>query len=254
LSSIGRRANYIERTFGLDIYKLIGILMLGGLVQGTAGFGFGLFTMGMLAIMIPVQDAVVLVSILSLGSILLNLWSVRHDIEWRQALPIIVTALPATALGVYLLGQLPTETLRAGIAIMIVGGCLAALISPHEAAIESSWPWAYLAGAVGGVFGGGLNMSGPPVVLYSLFRGWEKTLAKGVMSAYFLAVSCVRVPLLFASGYATWPLVRQALLLFVPALAASYAGTQLFDRLNAQAFRYVTTGLLLALAGKILLT
>ncbi len=231
-----------------DTLLLLIIILASGLIQGVSGFGFGLFAMGAMALIMPVTDAVVVVAIVTLSSIILNLWSVRKDIPWREAWPIIIGAIPTTIVGVLLLRHLNATTLRIGIAVMILGGCAVSMFHTERALIRRAFPWAHISGLVGGLFGGALNMGGPPIVLYALLRAWDKGQAKGAMSAYFFVTGVLRVILHVAAGTATWPLVRQSLLLIIPTVAASYLGVLIFRRLSTRAFRYAVTGLLVFLA------
>ena len=228
------------------------IILLSGLIQGITGFGFGLFAMGALVLVMPIREATVIVAILSLGSALVNLWSVWRHIPWRDVWPIVGPALPMTVFGVLLLQWVPAEILKAGVAVMILAGCAVTFWQPPRPLVNRPFPVAYLAGLVGGVFGGALNMGGPPVVLYTLLRGWEKTKAKCIMSAFFLTTGIVRVAMHLMTGAATAPLLRTALLLMLPALGATYLGVRIFRRISTRTFRYAAAALLVGLAARIL--
>lgn len=235
-----------------DSLLLLGVILAASLIQGTAGFGFGLFSMGILAVMMPVADAAVIVAILGLVTTTVNVYTVRREIPWRELWPVVVTAAPATAVGVYLLATLDPHILRAAVAAMILVGCAVTLWSPRKARLRRAWPWAYISGAVGGVFGGGINMGGPPVVLYSLLRGWDKGVAKALMSSYFFVTSVIRVAGQVVTGIATPALIRQSLLLTAPTLLGCLLGTWLFSRMSNRVFRYLATALLVGLAIRLL--
>ncbi len=235
-----------------DYWLLLGVVLIASLIQGTSGFGFGLFSMGVLAMLMPVSEAAVLVAVLGLFSTMVNLWTVRHAVPWREAWPVIAVAVPLTLVGVLLLKSLNDRILRIAVAVAILAGCAVALWSPKRARISRTWPWGYLAGAVGGVFGGALNMGGPPVVLYTLFRGWEKDVAKGLMSAFFFSTSIARLAGQAGAGIATWPLVQLSLYLVIPTLLASWVGTRVFSRMSTRTFRYAATAILVGLAVKLL--
>ena len=233
---------------------LVLIIAIAGLIQGTAGFGLGLFAMGVLAMVIPLEEAITFVSMAILCSTMLNLWRVRKSVVWREGLPILAAAIPTTVIGVYLLKNADPDLLRTGLAVIIVAGCLVTLWSPGTARIHKPFPWAYFAGGVGGLFGGALSTGGPPVVLYALLRGWEKAETKGTMSVYFLGTAVFRTALLIATGVATGPRIAKGLALLVPAMAGAYLGTRVFRRMSTRLFRFAATGLLALLAIRIVLT
>jgi uncharacterized membrane protein YfcA len=232
---------------------VIAIILLSGLIQGITGFGFGLFSMGALVLIMPVRDATVIIAILSLASATLNLWSTRKNIPWRDALPVTAAAVPTTIIGVWLLRSTPTEVLKAGIAVMILVGCAVTFWQPKRQLINKPLPAAVGTGALAGLFGGALNMGGPPIVLYTLLRGWDKTEAKCVMSLFFFVTGMLRVAMHGITGNLTAALAWRSLLLLVPALAATFAGVRIFRRLSTRAFRYSAAGLLVVLALRILL-
>jgi hypothetical protein len=238
--------------FDTNTLWIIATIAVGSLIQGVAGFGLGLFAMGILVLLLPVSEAVVVLAILGLFSTAYNLWSVRHAISWQETWPILVTTVPATAAGAYLLTSLPTEILRQALAVMILAGCLATLGTGDRDRLGRAFPWAYLAGLLGGLWGGALNVGGPPAVIYTLWRGWDKQRTKAVLSAYFFVSSLVRVPVHFMTGAATPEVLRRSLIILPFSLLATYCGTRLFRRLSNRYFRYASLGLLVALGLRIL--
>ena len=236
-----------------DIVTLVSIFAAAGLVMGVTGFGAGLVAMGVLVTIMPVTTATAIVAMLSIACPVLNVWTLRHDIRWREVWPILVTALPSALLGVYLLKVLPGQVLRFGVAGMILVGCVTMLWSPEKARVQKPFPWAYGTGILGGIFNGALGTGGPPVVLYSLLRGWDKTVAKGVMSAYFTMTGVWRMGVLITTGIATVETIRLGLLMLIPALGATYLGTYIFRRMSNNVFRYTTLVLLVGLSVKLML-
>lgn len=237
-----------------DTATLIAVFVAAGLVMGITGFGAGLVAMGILVTLMPVARATVIVAVLGLACPVLNLWTLRRNIQWREVWPILVTALPAALLGVFLLQNLPGQVLRIAVATMILAGCATMLWSPKKTRLHKSFPWAYGAGALGGVFNGALGTGGPPVVLYSLLRGWDKSVSKGVLSAYFTMTGTWRLIVLTTTGVATAGDLQLGALMLIPALAATYLGTHIFRRMSNNAFRYATMMLLVGLSVKLILS
>lgn len=231
-----------------DIGLLAGTVLIAGLISGTTGFGFGLFTVGMFSLMMPVPRAAAISSLVGLTSILANVWSTRKSIPWREAWPLLFTGVPATVVGVYLLHNLPVATLRAAIAVMILIGCALTFWAPPRPLVQRAWPWAYVAGTLSGLFGGSVNMGGPPLVFYTLVRAWDKVTCKGIFSIVFFVVSLVRLPLYALAGDITGEVLLTSLALIVPAVLGTFVGARVFRRLTTQGFRYAVTGVLVVLA------
>ncbi len=224
------------------------ITVLASLVVGVTGFGYGLFATPLYANLMPLSEAVVLVTITSLPLMVQNALTVRTAIPWHEIWPLLLTSLPASALGTMVLAHSNTELLRIILAATTLLGCVVALWAPKRTLIHKAFPWAFLAGVCGGFIGGAVAAGGPPVVLYCLLRGWDKTQVKAILSVYFTCTTLWRLLQLILNHIATWSVVRMGLILMVPAMLVCYLGTLIFRRMSTTIFRYATIVLLVAMA------
>jgi len=231
---------------------LVGAVAAAGLVSGMAGFGVGLVSMALLVTILPLTQATALVSILTVINGAPVLWTVRRAVRWRELWPLLLGALPAVMVGIYLLRTLDAGILRAGVLAMILASCAVTVWSPKRALLTRALPWAAVFGATSGVFDGALGMGGPPVVFYTLLRNWDKAQAKATLCALFLALNIWRTALLTINGITTWETFRLGALLAAPLLLASMVGGWLFKRMNTLALRYGGMAMLLGLAVKLL--
>lgn len=234
-----------------DTLLLILLGALSGLVSGITGFGSGLVLMGTLVAVMPVQQATVIAAVLAVVLAVTNLWSVREHIPWREILPTLVTGVPSVAVGIYLLTALDEAALKVGIVVIIVAGCAVVLWSPKGRVFTARW-LTYAAGVVSGLFNGALGTGGPPLVLFTLLRGWDKERCKAYMSALFLLLGAFRLVLLTTSGVATREALGQGLLILVPVIGAWYLGKAIFQRMSTRWFRYAGVALLMAMAVNLL--
>ena len=157
----------------LENLWVILITTVAGLVVGITGFGYGLVATPLYATLMPMYQAVALVTISSLPLMVQNALSVRSSIPWREIWPVLTLSLPASALGTWALARSDTRYLEFILAAMTIMGALVSLWSPKKALLKRAWPGAYIAGVVGGFVGGAVATGGPPVVLYCLLRGWD---------------------------------------------------------------------------------
>lgn len=226
----------------------VAITMAASLVVGITGFGFGLVATPLLATLMPLSEAVVLVTVASLPLMIQNAATVRTTIPWRDIWPLLITSLPASALGTVVLAHADTSLLRIVLAAVTLLGCLVVIWVPKRVLINRAFPWAYLAGLLGGFTGGAVAAGGPPVVLYCLLRGWEKGRVKALLSIYFFFTTIWRLIQLLLNHLVPWPVGRLGLLLIVPAMGVCYLGTLLFRRMSTTVFRNATIALLVVMA------
>jgi len=233
---------------------LVGIALIAGVVTGIAGFGFGLVAVATLAAVRSLPEAVVMVNVVSLVICSYNLWTVREDLNWRDAVPLLASSVPMAVVGTYLLKNLDVRWLEWILAFAILAGCVVALWSPKKVMLHGAYPGSVVAGALGGVLGGILATGGPPVVLYCMLRGWDKRAMKAVLSGYFVVMGAWRLVVLFAQGVATAESALQGVAILIPSFLGTYAGVHVFRRLSTAGFKYATAGLLLAMAVRLVVT
>ena len=103
---------------------------LGALVAGLAGFAFGLIAAAIwLHILTPLQAATLIVCY---GLIVQGyaVWKLRHALDWRRLLPMMIGGQLGIPLGVELLRWLPAADMRAAIGVVLVAFSLYSLLRP----------------------------------------------------------------------------------------------------------------------------
>jgi len=237
-----------------DIVTLVGIALVAGVVTGTAGFGFGLVAVSSLAAVRSLPEAVVMVNVISLVVCSYNLWTVKSDLNWRDAVPLIASSVPMAVVGTELLKNLDVRWLEWILEFAILAGCAVALWSPKRVMLHGPFPGSVIAGASGGLLGGILATGGPPVVLYCMLRGWDKQAMKAVLSGYFVVMGAWRLVVMFAQGVATKESALLGVALLIPSFVGTYVGVRVFRRLSTTGFKYATAGLLLVMAVRLVVT
>jgi len=236
-----------------NILLLALICACGAFVSGLAGFGSGLVLMGTLVAFMDIQVASSITAIISLGLATANIISVWKYVPWNEVWRPAITALPMVWIGVFMLQNLEDSALKGLLAFIIFAGCAVTIWSPGKKEIKSPL-WAYATGVVAGFFGGCMNTSGPPVVLYTLLSGWDKKKSKGYMSFLFLILVIIRIILLTRGGLMPSTVVSTGLVLLAPVFVAWYAGKTIFARLSDDRFRWIAVIILIGIAIRLLFT
>jgi len=226
------------------------VVLAAQLVYVAFGFGAGMLAVGFLVLLLPgVQDAVVILLLVSLPVELVTVWRARRLVAWRG----IASMAAAIAAGV-VLGAVGLRGL-APAALLVVLGCVLVL-SGTGFAVTPAWTvarpprWAGPAvGLVSGGLFGALGVGGPPLVVYHRLQGLPKSVFRGQLLSLFLLVSLARLP-----AYAAMHLIGSAHLLaalaLAPAVAAgAFLGERLHHRLDERNFHRLAGVLLVALGG-----
>lgn len=231
-----------------SLLLIAAVAMLGALVEGLSGFGFGLVTMSLLPLFLPVELAVPIVGAWSLSLNLLNTWTRRRHIQPRRILPMLVAATLGIPVGLTFLTAAPEHLVTGTLGVVILAYVALALSGRVPPGIGGeARRWAFLAGLLGGMLGGAFNTSGPPVVLYLTSRGWPKEQTIGAMQAFFAFTSTLTF--LGFVGYGLY--TEQALRIILPVLPlvwiALLVGGRLNQRIPQVAFQRLVLGMLAVL-------
>jgi uncharacterized membrane protein YfcA len=230
----------------MELALFVGATFLGAFVAGLAGFAFGVVAAAIwLHILTPLQTATLIVvyGLIVQGY---SVWKLRHALDWRRLMPLVIGGQIGIPLGIELLRWLPAPTMRGAVGIVLVAFSLYSLIRPKL------WPMADVgaladgsAGMVSGAIGGATGLAGIVPTIWASLRGWTKDEQRAVFQpvAVTIFVGCA----LWLGG--TGGFDRDTVRLFATGLPAlligTWAGLKVYGRLNEAAFRRVVLVLLL---------
>ena len=227
------------------ILPVLAVVFLATLVRSAFGFGEALVAVPLLALLIPVEEAVPLATLLSITVAGVVVAQDRHHIHVRSAGWLVISTLFGIPLGLWLLTAIAEVVVKAILAVLIIGFSLYCLISRRQSELKND-RWAWLFGFCAGVLGGAYGINGPPLVIYGSLRHWSPEHFRATLQGYFLPASLFGMCGYWLAGL--WiPAVTYYYLWSLPlALAAIFLGRAINQRMRARAFlRYIHAGLLL---------
>lgn len=177
------------------------ILFVGAFLQGVTGFGFGMVTMALMPFVIGARVSSIVVAFLALTNTGYLTWRLRRSVNWRVLAHLLSGALFGVPIGVYALKTLPDSALKRLIGFAILFYCIYyAWRTFREGRPGRGLPaWTrFPVGIVAGVFGGAVNVGGPPVILYVYSQPWARELIRATLVTYFACVTAMKIALLFA--------------------------------------------------------
>ena len=219
-------------------FLVLVVFFLSTLIRSTFGFGNALIAMPLLVLLIGVKAASPLMALTGSVITILMLLQGWRDMQWIETLILFAASLPGIPLGIYLLTTVPEMIIRIILGLMLIGFGLYNLITVRLPSLPSRWlavPFGFLAGILGGAY----NTNGPPIVIYSVFRGWTKDQFRTSIQGFFLISGLV-----IAIGHGLSGLwTREILYLFLGSLPlvglAVYLGNRLAARLSQELFDQV---------------
>jgi len=223
------------------------------LIQGAAGFGFGIFAVPLLVWAgLELSNAVIVVAVTSLMQVAVGSITLRKHIKWREVFLASFFRVSALPLGVYLLTSI--DSLNEGVIKQVLGGILLVIVAAQllfrvQPRDHLHPLWRVFAFSMSGVMMGMVSMGGPPGVLWVMAQQWTNKETRAFLMSIFLFAVPVHLSLLYwAYGQTMLEPASQGLL-FMPVVAVgSWLGIQLGNVLPKPRLRQIAFGLLLITA------
>ncbi len=232
---------------GVDwpIPAVLVVLFFATLIRSAFGFGEALIAVPLLALVIPVEEAVPLATLVSItvaGVVVAQDW---HHIHIRSAGWLVISTLFGIPLGLFLLTEIPEMVVKSILAIVIIGFSVFCLVSRSQYELKNdrlAWLFGFFAGVLGGAYG----MNGPPLVIYGSLRRWSPGHFRATLQGYFLPASLLGMCGYWLAGLWTPPVTRCYLWSLPLTLVAIFLGRAINQRMVGRSFlRYVHIGLIL---------
>ncbi len=224
------------------------IVLAAGFIQATAGFGFALLAVPLLALVLPPQTAVVVTFLHGTCSSLLTAGRHHRQVDRTETARLGLGAVLGLPLGALILTTASASVLR-----LLVGlaTCAAALwmLRPRRQppAPRTVAPLATVGvGMVSGVLNTAVATNGPPLVVYLRSRGLHGEPFRATLSAVFVISNVVGLVVLAVVGAVHGAAVAVFALTLVPATVGWFAGNHAAGRLRTAHFVRMVDLVLLA--------
>ncbi len=243
---------------------VVGTVIVAGIVNGLAGFGFAMIATMVLATSVDPAVAVVfmIIPILGVNLLLLDELSTAELKRCsRRFGPLLTGALVGTVVGLVILEWLPQNPLKIGLGILSLGFVLSTqrvvtisvLGRIKEGCFVETMPAMLGVGAVSGVVFGGTNV-GVQFIAYLRSCNLSHESFIGVVAMVFVGLNGVRVGAAGALGlYPTLSFFVFSFLVTIPALLGVLIGKRLRVVVTEKPRRGLVLGLLTLIGIRLLL-
>lgn len=243
----------------LDVYSLLFcalVVTAAFAVRGGAGFGGGAVAVPLLALVLPLQIVVAVVTILNMLSSIGHGVRGWREIRWRPILVLAPFSLLGVGLGLYLLVRLDPEPLRTGLGVFVILYAAYGLFTAGHAWRVSSrrlLPLAAVsgtgAGFVGALFGGA---AGPIYVIYLNALGLPRDAFRVTITTIMLIQGTARIAGYAGAGFYDFTSLTLLAAALPMMMLGSWLGGRFVLRLDQRKFN-VAVSCVLFVSGALLL-
>ena len=241
--------------FSSDILALILFsVFFGGIVKGSVGIGMSMFSVPLIAFMLPPTKAMML---LCFPVIITNFiqMNIRKGITSYRFLPMFITLLLGIIIGGKLILSFDLKTISIIIAVTIIifttinlfGLDLRGLKHEYEKKIS------IILGFFSGILGGLSTFYAPPIITFLVSLNLDKEyFIRTTATMYFLASIPLYTSLIY-HGLGTFYDLSISFMITAPALLGQYWGTKIRMRLSNEIFRKIILIILIIIGFSLLI-
>lgn len=226
------------------------VLLLGCWLQTALGFGMAVVAAPVIVLIEP-QWVPVVLTFTALPLCAINAWNQRDALEIRSMIVPLITRIPGTGLGAWLLLQLNITGLRILVSLCVLLAVVFTLFSGKFSATPTRLGWA---GFLSGITGTTTSIGGPPMAL--VMQHGNPRAVRANISLFFTYGCIVSIIGYTIAGIMSIDLLIDSLSFLPCTLIGFYYGIRLRDYVDGDRFRPLILGLcsiaaLVALIGAI---
>jgi uncharacterized membrane protein YfcA len=227
------------------------LFFLGGIVQGSMGFGMAMIVAPPLLLILPATTIVPAMSMASVFNSAIAAWSLRRHVDHPTLWPLVAGGLVGIPAGIYMLTSLDGPVFKAGVGVLMIA-LAAMLLSGRRVQLSNPRAALFPVGAASGFLGGSISIGGPPIVLFLTNLGVSRDTFRANLLAYFSITSALAVIGFLFSGVLTRDVAWFALGLIPVVFVGTQLGLVLATRIHHALFERITL-VFVAMMGAILL-
>ncbi|NDV21160.1 sulfite exporter TauE/SafE family protein [Desulfovibrio sp. JC022] len=219
------------------------IFFIAGLMQGLTGFGCALIAMPLLAYVVDIKIAV---PVCTLCGIFINLnmtYKLRKSLDRNKILPLIIGSVPGSVFGTMMLKEVNGDYIRLFLGLLIAGFAAYSLIA-KPIKLNISDKWGYLSGFMTGAIAAAVSAGGPPTIIYTSLRDWDKDSFKATLVSFFMAAGIMAAVGHLLSGLTTIYIFKLFLASTLPIVMGTLAGGMISGLLSEDFYRRIVMVLL----------
>ncbi|MBL7224917.1 MAG: sulfite exporter TauE/SafE family protein [Desulfobacteraceae bacterium] len=234
-------------------WLIIFLVLVGSFVSASAGFGFAIVLVAALQFFMEPVELVGVITTLGCMGTSLRIIETRRIQVWKRSLHFIIPALFGIPIGVAILKYLDPVLMKRYLNLVLLAGVFMLgystntfhqLKSREKEKGEVIEP---LVGFISGILGGSCTLSGPPIVMWGVIRGWKKIEMHAIWARFFFSIGLFSLLNLNLAGLYNRPVIFTSFCL-IPAVFVGFGfGIWVRNKITEKRFKiYVLSFLFLS--------
>ena len=229
------------------IVAVVAVVLLASILQRISGFGFALVATSLLSLAMPVSDAVVILSFVSIPSTALTWRQLRGHADPAQLRRLIAWTLPGLPLGLIVHASVPERPMRLILAA-VIAVAVALLVTGWRVPVRHVGVADGVAGFVAGVLNTSTGTNGPPLVFDLTSQGLSPDRLRATLSGVFAFSGVATVALFAIEGSLDAEALVTGAVAMPFAIVGQRLGTRMSSKVSEVMFRRLTFVLLIGTA------
>ena len=218
----------------------VGIALLAAALQGFFGFGYALFAVPLLTLVLGDAKAAVVFSTITVffHEAVMLVWACKRA-PWVETLWLVGGIGVGVWLGLRVFESMNSQVLMflLGVSLVVMGIWKLTGWTPGRGeAMPFAVRWAVTAGVITGFSGTLTCVTGPSLIVYAGLRGWSPTFIKPFLQPLFMVAVLLRLGGYVHAGAVPWDLLRLGLIAGAPTLVVTWLGLRLSHRTPRHVF------------------
>ncbi len=219
------------------------VIFVTNIIQSITGFAGTMLAMPFSISLVGLDTAKPILNVVSIAISVLVVVKNHQYINKKEVLKMSVFMLIGMAIGIYLLGVVPTSTLLYVYGALIMGVALKKLFIKKEVKLPVAIMFivVVLAGIIHGMFVSG----GSLLVIYAVYALKDKHQFRASLAILWILLNGILMFTHIQSGLFTTEVTIMSLLAIPTALLSMFFGNKIYDKIDQQLFLKITYVLLL---------
>lgn len=226
----------------MDVLVVVIAVLVASAAQYTAGFGFSLLGVPLMAVAVPTHDAVIVATWLGLVTAGFQAWQGRVDADRATVRRLLTGSIIGIPIGLVIFVRVDEGVLKTvlGVSVLLATVVLAFRFQLAHAGSSPEW----VAGVMAGALASSLSTNGPPLVFVLQARRMSMTTFRATLAVVFAVTNAVALVGFALTGElgarpSWWSLAA------LPAVVIGLTiGTRLRRRVDEESARRLVLGLL----------